>query len=105
MQNFLFPGNWGNSSLKKEEGKKNIYILDKKNIYIAKKLLEKAKTYLAQKFDIFSWDFATFIAIKNGVFDLQADLQPLWFTFHITKRGKKKYFYDIVSQLSEIQSS
>ena len=88
MQNFLFPGNWGNSSLKRKK-KNYIHVLDKIFFFIAKKLLEKAKSYLAQKFDIFSWDFATFIAIKNGVFDLQADLQPLWFTFHITKRGKK----------------
>ena len=69
---------------------------------MAKKLLEKAKTYLAQKFDIFSWDFATFIAIKNGVFDLQADLQPLWFTFHITEMRKNSMILH-VSQLSEIQ--
>ena len=88
MQNFLFPGNWGNSSLKRKKKKKKLYFRQK-NIFIAEKLLEKAKTYLAQKFDIFSWDFATFIAIKNGVFDLQADLQPLWFTFHITKMEKR----------------
>ena len=59
--------------------------------YPQKAVGKAKKTYLAQKFDIFSRDFAAFIAIKNGVFDLQADLQPLWFTFHITKKEKNIY--------------